>query len=255
MATRVHRQPSEPAPGSGARSSREHSDHEISSSADRRYLFVALCLILAYMVGEAVAGVLARSLALLSDAGHMLADAGALAGAIWAIDLARRPSTPTWSYGLKRAEILAAAANGVTLLVVGVVLLVEAVQRLVHPAQVRAVPMLIVACVGVVVNVAATAVLAKGNRRSLNMRGAFQHILTDLYAIGATALAAVVILASGWDRADPIASLVVVVLVLRAAWGLLRASGLILLEGTPERVDLEDVRRHLLGAARGRGRS
>jgi cobalt-zinc-cadmium efflux system protein len=226
MATREHRQPSDPAPVSGARSSREHSDHEISASADRRYLFVALCLILAYMVGEAVVGVLAHSLALLSDAGHMLADAGALAGAIWAIDLASRPSTPMWSYGLKRAEILAAAANGVTLLVVGVVLLVEAVQRLVHPAQVRAVPMLVVACVGVVVNVAATMVLAKGNRRSLNMRGAFQHILTDLYAIGATALAAVVILAGGWD--------------------LLRASGLILLEGTPERVDLDEVRRHLL---------
>jgi cobalt-zinc-cadmium efflux system protein len=209
-------------------------------------LLIALCLLIAYMVGEAVVGVFARSLALISDAGHMLTDVGALAGAIWAIDLARRPTTPTWSYGLKRAEILAAAANGVTLLVVGVVLLVEAIQRLVHPENVRGVPMLVVACVGIVVNLAATSVLARGNHRSLNVRGAFQHVLTDLYGIAATALAAVVILATGWDRADPIASLIVVVLVLRAASGLLRASGLILLEGTPEKVNLDEVRQHVL---------
>jgi len=209
-------------------------------------LLIALCLIVVYMAGEAVAGVFARSLALISDAGHMLTDVGALAGAIWAIDLARRPSTPTWSYGLKRAEILAAAANGVTLLVVGVLLLVEAIQRLVHPEHVRGALMLVVASVGVVVNLAATSVLAKGNHRSLNVRGAFRHVLTDLYGIGATAVAAVLILATGWDRADPIASLVVVALVLGAAWGLLRASGLILLEGTPEKVNLDEVREHLL---------
>ena len=230
----------DPAPGHNSHS------HSISAEADRRYLSIALCLIIAYMAVEAAVGVLARSLALISDAGHMLTDVGALAGAIWAMNLARRPSTPTWSYGLKRAEILSAAANGVTLLVVGVVLLVEAVQRLVHPEHVRAVPVLVVACVGVAVNLVATSLLARGNQRSLNVRGAFQHILTDLYGIGATAVAAVVILATGWDRADPIASLVVVLLVLRAAWGLLKASGLILLEGTPERVNLDEVRQHVL---------
>jgi cobalt-zinc-cadmium efflux system protein len=227
------------------RRSHDDHDHGTSGTADRRYLAIALGLILTYMAGEVVVGILAHSLALLADAGHMLTDAGALAGAMWAIQLARRPSTPTWSYGLKRAEILAAAANGVTLLVIGMVLLVVAIQRLLHPTTVHGLPMLIVACVGVVVNLAATLVLARGNRRSLNMQGAFQHIVTDLYGIGATAIAGAIILATGWDRADPIASLVVVALVLRASWGLLRASGHILLEGTPETVNLDEVRQHL----------
>jgi cobalt-zinc-cadmium efflux system protein len=164
---------------------------------------------------------------------------------MWAIRLAARPSTRTMSYGLKRAEILAAAANGVTLVAVGVVLFVEAAQHLVHPSHVRGGLMVIVAGVGIVINLAATWVLAKGNRRSLNMQGAFQHILTDLYGIAATAAAGAVILATGWNRADPIATLVVVILVARAAWGLLKGSGHILLEGTPDSVDLDEVRRHL----------
>jgi cobalt-zinc-cadmium efflux system protein len=223
----------------------EGHDHGMSATADRRYLAIALVLILLYMTGEVIVGIFAHSLALFADAGHMLTDAGALAGAMWAIQLARRPSTPTWSYGLKRAEILAAAANGVTLLVVAMVLLGVVIQRLLRPTTVQGLPMLIVACVGVVVNLAATLVLARGNHRSLNMQGAFQHIVTDLYGIGATAIAGAIILATRWDRADPIASLVVVVLVLRASWGLLRASGHILLEGTPETVNLDEVRQHL----------
>lgn len=222
-----------------------HHDHEVDPGADRRYLLIALALIVCYLLVEVVVGFVAHSLALLADAGHMLTDAGALAGAVWAIRLASRPSTATMSYGLKRAEILAAAANGVTLVAVGTVLFVEALQHLVHPVAVRGGLMVVVAGVGVVVNVAATWVLAKGNRRSLNVEGAFQHILTDLYGIAATAAAGAVILATGWDRADPIATLVVVALVLRAAWILLAASGRVLLEGTPESVDLEEVRRHL----------
>jgi cobalt-zinc-cadmium efflux system protein len=227
----------------------DRDDHAAvaSATADHRYLAFALGLVLAYMASEAIVAVLTRSLALLSDAAHMLTDAGAIAGAMWAMRLAHRPSTPTWSFGLKRAEILSAAANGVSLLVVGVLLLAGALQRLVHPSRVHALPVLIVASLGVVVNIAATWVLAKGNRRSLNMRGVFRHIVTDLYGIGATAAAATVILVTGWDRADPVASLVIVLLVLRAAWGLLRASAHILLEGTPETVDLDEVRLHLLG--------
>jgi cobalt-zinc-cadmium efflux system protein len=222
-----------------------HHDQGVDASADRRYLLAALALIVCYMLIEVVVAFVANSLALLADAGHMLTDAGALAGAMWAIRLAARPSTRTMSYGLKRAEILAAAANGVTLVAVGVVLFVEAVQHLVHPSQVRGGLMVAVAGVGIVINLAATWVLAEGNRRSLNMQGAFQHILTDLYGIAATAAAGAVILATGWDRADPLATLVVVILVLRAAWGLLKASGHILLEGTPDSVNLDEVRRHL----------
>jgi cobalt-zinc-cadmium efflux system protein len=221
--------------------------HRIAASADadRRYLRAALALIVSYMVVEVVVAVLAHSLALVADAGHMLTDAGAIAGSMWAMHLAARPSSAVWSYGLKRAEILAAAANGVTLLVVAVLVGTEAVRRLVNPRHVHGVPMLAVALVGMAVNIAATAVLARADRGSLNIEGVFQHILTDLYGFIGTAIAAIVILASGWDRADPVASLVVVALMLRASWRLLKASGHILLEGTPETVDLDEVRRHL----------
>lgn len=233
-----------PTPNSTKRRDGGH-DPEFVSTANQRYLTIALGLILLYMAAEVSVAIVAHSLALYADAGHLLTDAGALVGSLWAMRLARRPSTPTWSYGLKRAEILAAAANGVTLLVIGVVLLLGAIQRLIRPPTVHGLPVLVVACVGVVVNLAATMVLARGNRRSLNMQGAFAHIVTDLYGIGATAAAGAIILVSGWNRADPIASLVVVTLVLRASWVLLRASGHILLEGTPETVSLDEVRVHL----------
>jgi cobalt-zinc-cadmium efflux system protein len=235
--------PDDPAPEQ-RQTTHDHA-HGVHEGADRRYLMVALGLLVAYMAAEVAVAVFAHSLALLADAGHMLIDAGALAGALWAIHLAARPSSPVWSYGLKRAEILAAAANGVALLVVGVVVGVEAIRRLVHPHHVRGVPMLTVALIGVAVNIAATAVVARADRRSLNIEGAFQHILTDLYGFIGTAAAAVVIISTGWERADPIASLVVVALVVRAAWQLLKASGHILLEGTPRSVDLDEVRRHL----------
>jgi cobalt-zinc-cadmium efflux system protein len=220
-------------------------NHAIRTDADRRYLGVALGLIVAYMAADVVVSFVSHSLALLADAGHMLTDAGAVGGPLWAMHLASQPSSPVWSYGLKRAEILAAATNGVTLLVVGVLVGIEAIGRLVRPSHVHGVPMLVVALAGVAVNLTATAILARANRRSLNVEGAFQHLPTDLYGFAGTAAAAVVIIATGWQRADPVASLVVVALVLRAAWGLLQASGHILLEGTPESVDLEEVRQHL----------
>jgi cobalt-zinc-cadmium efflux system protein len=206
---------------------------------------IALGLIGAFIVVEVTVALLSRSLALLADAGHMLADAGAIGGSVWALSLARRPSSPIWSFGLKRAEILAAAANGVTLLVVGLLVIAEAVPRLIHPPETHGVPILVVALVGVVINLIATGVLARANRTSLNIEGAFQHVLTDLYGFIGTAAAGVIIIVTGWRRADPIASLVVVVLVLRASWQLLRASGHILLEGTPDTVNLDEVRQHL----------
>jgi cobalt-zinc-cadmium efflux system protein len=232
-------------PDGGAGAGDHEHRHSASTDADRRYLAIAFGLIVAYMVVEVTVSVLSHSLALLADAGHMLTDAGAIAGSMWAMHLAERPSSPSWSYGLKRAEILAAAANGIALVVVGFLVGAEAIRRLVHPRHVHVVPMLTVALIGVAVNVAATAVIARANRRSLNIEGAFQHILTDLYGFVGTAVAAVVIITSGWERADPVASLAVVVLVLWAAWGLLRASGHILLEGTPETIDLDEVRTHL----------
>lgn len=221
-------------------------DHpQQAADADRRYLIVALLLIVGFMAGELAAAVMSGSLALLADTGHMLIDAGSIGVSIWALHLASQPASKIWSYGLKRAEILAAATNGVGLLLIGTLVAVEAVRRLVAPTAVAGGTVLVVALIGIVVNLVATYVLNKANRSSLNIEGAFQHILTDLYGFIGTAAAGVIVLTTGWSRADPVASLVVVALILRASWSLLRESGRVLLEGTPQSVDLDDVRAHL----------
>ena len=220
--------------------------HAASSAADRRYLWSALVLLALFMVGEVVTALVSGSLALLSDAGHMLSDVGAIAAALWAMRLAARPARGAWTFGWKRAEILSAAGNGVTLLVVAGVIAVEAIRRLLAPPEVLGGPVLVVALVGVVVNVAAAWLLARADRSSLNVRGAYQHILTDLYGFIATAVAALLILGLGWTRADPVASLVVVALMVHAAWGLLRDSARVLLEAAPKGIDLDHMRAHLL---------
>lgn len=222
-------------------------DHGIAADADRRYLLVALGLILAFMVAEVVVGISAGSLVLLADAGHMLTDVLAIAAALWATHLAKRPATTSFTFGLKRAEILSAAVNGVTLLVIAGVVAYESIRRLIDPPEVGGLPVLVVALIGVVVNIAATLVLARANRTSMNVEGAFQHILTDLYAFIGTAIAGVVLLTTGFVRADAIASLVVVVLLAIAGVRLIRASGRVLLEATPDGLDLDEVRNHLLG--------
>jgi cobalt-zinc-cadmium efflux system protein len=198
------------------------------------------------MVAEVIAGVLSGSLALLSDAGHMLSDVGAIAVALWAIRLAARPASGAWTFGWKRAEILSAAGNGITLLVVSSIVTLEAVSRLLHPPEVAGGVVIVVAAAGVAVNVAAAWVLARADRASLNIQGAFRHVLTDLYGFIGTLIAGVIIVVTGWTRADAIASLVVVALMLKAAWELLRDSGRVLLEAAPEGMNLEDVRAHLL---------
>jgi cobalt-zinc-cadmium efflux system protein len=163
--------------------------------------------------------------------------------------LALRPASERWTFGLARAEVLSAAVNGVTLLVVSAVVSVEAVRRLIAPPDVAGLPLVVVASIGLAINVAAAALLARADRSSLNIAGAFAHVLTDAYAFAATIVAGVVVLVSGFRRADPIASLVVVVLMLRAAWQLLRDSGHVLLEAAPEHVDLAALRAHLLETA------
>jgi cobalt-zinc-cadmium efflux system protein len=174
-----------------------------------------------------------------------LSDVGALAASLWAISLAARPAAGAWTFGWKRAEILSAAGNGITLLVASGIVGVESIRRLVHPPDVAGLPVLVVALIGIVVNIAATVVLSRGNRSSLNIEGAFQHILTDLYGFIGTVIAGIVILTTGYTRADAIASLIVVALMLKASYGLLRDSGRILLEFAPEEIDLGDIRRHL----------
>jgi cobalt-zinc-cadmium efflux system protein len=218
----------------------DHS-HEVSADADRGKLALALALILGFMAVEVAVGVLANSLALLSDAAHMLTDAAALALALVAVRLAQRPAAGAMTYGLKRVEILSAQFNGATLLVIALLVLYEGIRRIVHPPDVEGLPVLVVALVGVAVNLVATWTLSKANRRSMNVEGAFQHILTDLAAFVATAIAGLVVLLTGFDRADGIAALLVAAIMLRAAWRLLVSSGRVFLEASPEDVDPEQV--------------
>ena len=215
--------------------------HAISPAADRGHLLIALSLILAFMAVEVVAGVAAHSLALLSDAAHMLTDAGAIGLSLIAMRLAAGAPRGGLTFGLKRAEILSALVNGVTLCVLGVLIVYEAVRRLFDPGRLDPRTMLAVALAGIVVNLIAAWQLAQAERRSLNVEGSYQHILTDLYAFAGTALAAVVVLVSGWLRADAVASLLVAALMLRAAYGLLRAAGRVLLEAAPEGIVPQEI--------------
>jgi len=225
-------------------------DHGVSATTDRRRLGIALTLLLGFAVAEVITGILAGSVALLADAGHMTADAAALALALMAIGLAARPPRGALTFGLKRAEPASALVNGVTLGVLALVFTVQAIVRLINPHDVDAGLVLALALAGIPVNVLATWVLSGANRRSVNVEGAFQHVVTDLYAFIATAIAATIILATGFDRADPIAALIVAALMARASWGLLRDSGRIFLEAAPEGIDVEEVG-HALAAHAG----
>ena len=215
------------------------------ATANGRRLGLALALILAFMAVEVVVGILASSLALLSDAAHMLTDAGAIALALVAARLAGRPAQGGYTFGLKRAEILSAQINGVTLVALAAVIVFEGIRRLISPPDVEGAAVVVVALAGIVVNLVAAMVLAGADRRSLNVEGAFQHVLTDLYAFIATAIAGGVILATGFGAADGIAALFVAALMLRSGWGLLRESGRVLLEAAPRGIDPQEIGRML----------
>jgi len=205
----------------------------VSADTDRRYLMGALALIVAFMAAEVAAGIVAHSLALISDAAHMLTDAGSIVLALAAIRLAARPPQGGYTFGLKRAEILSAQANGLTLLLLSAWLGYEAIRRLIAPPAVGGGLVLGTALAGVAVNLAAAWLMSKANRASLNIQGAYRHILTDLYAFIATAIAGLVIVVTGFARADALASLVVVALMVKAGSGLVRDSGRIFLEAAP----------------------
>jgi cobalt-zinc-cadmium efflux system protein len=222
-----------------------HHHHPHPQTGDSRRLGVALTLILVFMAVEVVAGILASSLALLSDAAHMLTDAGAIALALLAARLARRPAGGGFTFGLRRAEILSAQLNGATLVALAALVVLEGVRRLVEPPDVEGATVLFVAIAGIGVNVAAARVLAGANRRSLNVEGAYQHVLTDLLAFVATAVAGAVILATGFARADGIAALLVAALMLRSGYGLLRDSARVLLEASPRELDPAEIGRVL----------
>lgn len=207
--------------------------HGVTAGADRRYLAGALALIVAFMITEVIVGILAGSLALISDAGHMLTDAASIVLALIAIWLSARPAHGRWTYGYKRAEILSAQANGLTLLLLAAWFIYEGVHRLISPPEVEGLLVFITGLVGIAVNVVAAWLISKANRTSLNVEGAFQHILNDLYAFIATTVAGLVVLLTGFNRADAVAALVVAALMIKAGYGLVRESGRIFLEGAP----------------------
>jgi cobalt-zinc-cadmium efflux system protein len=217
--------------------------HGADPAGDRRWLSVALALIVAFMAVEIAAGVVAGSLALLSDAAHMLTDAAAIGLALVAAQLAARPAAGNFTFGLGRAEILSAQVNGGVLLVLAAVIGWEAVHRLFDPPEVEGAIVVAVGAVGALVNVAAAWALARASRRSLNVEGARAHVLADLYGSLAAVAAGVLVLTAGWREADGVAALAVALLMLRSGSGLLRDSGRILLEGAPRDVAPDAVGR------------
>jgi cobalt-zinc-cadmium efflux system protein len=217
-------------------------------AADQGKVKAALALIVVFMAAEVAAGVIASSLALLSDAAHMLTDAAALALALVASRLASRPAAGAMTYGLGRAEILSAQANGVTLLVLALLIVYEGIRRLTSPPAVEGSVVLAVALVGIAVNLLAARILAPDHEsrgRSMNIEGSYRHILTDLFGFVATAIAAVVILTTGFRRADAIASLLVAAVMLHASYGLLRASARVFMEAAPAGLDPQAIGRQL----------
>jgi cobalt-zinc-cadmium efflux system protein len=222
---------------------RHPHDHR---SASRRALVIVLLLTLAFSVVEVVGGVLTDSLALLADAGHMVSDVVALALALIALTLAQRPSSPRRSFGFQRAEILAAFVNGLALVLVSAWIVWEAIQRFDNPPEILGGWMLAVAFVGLAVNAFAATILLRSGRESLNVDAAFRHVLADLLGSTGVLVAALVIVLTGWERVDPIVSILIAVLIVASAWTILRDSTAILMEETPSGIDADEVARAIV---------
>lgn len=219
--------------------------HSHDSSNMRRVL-IALLLTGTFMVVEVIGGILSGSLALLADAGHMLTDTMALALAAVAFQVSKRPADVKRTYGYQRFQILAAFVNGLTLILIVGWILFEAVQRLRQPAEIMGQTMLLVAGVGLIVNIIAFAVLHGGDRENLNIRGAAMHVVGDILGSVAAIIAACVIIYTGWTPIDPILSVVVALLILRSAWALVRRSAHVLLEGAPDSLDIDSMQAKLI---------
>lgn len=219
-----------------------HAPGASASAGNFRRLAITLALIAAYMVAELVGGLLSNSLALLADAGHMFSDVAALALSLFAIRFARRPATARHTYGFYRTEILAALANGATLVAISLFILWEAVQRFQEPPAVQGALVTAVAAGGLVVNGIALWLLHGGRNDSLNVRGAWLHVLTDTLGSVQAIAAGVLIWAFGWRWADPAASVLIGLLVIYSSWALLRESVAVLMEGAPGHIDVDQVR-------------
>ena len=226
----------------------DHASHVHLSHAraGQRGLKITLGLVCVYMIAEVIGGLAANSLALLADAGHMLSDAAALALALFAMRMARKPATPERTYGYYRAEILAALINGAALLVISVFIVIEAWERFQAPAAVRAPLMIAVATGGLVVNLLGLWALSGGHKHSLNLRGAWLHVLTDALGSAQAIVAGLLILWFGWLWVDPLASVLIAILVAWSSWSLLRDSVAVLMEGSPAHIDVDEVRSVLM---------
>ncbi|KAA3451779.1 cation transporter [Mesorhizobium sp. SARCC-RB16n] len=224
----------------------DHSGHDhgaghVHGSTDKKRVMIAACLTAGFMVAEALGGLFTGSLALLADAGHMLADAIALGLAWYAFHLAGRPATGQLTYGFGRVKTLVAYTNGIAIFVIALWIVYEAWERLQAPMPVLGGPMLVVAILGLLVNISSFLVLHGGDRDNLNMRGAILHVLGDLLGSAAAIVAALVILTTGWTPIDPILSVLVSLLILSTAWSLMRAAAHVLLEGVPPSLDRDRI--------------
>ncbi len=213
----------------------------VHGSTDKRRVMFAACLTGGFMVAEALGGLFTNSLALLADAGHMLTDTLALSLAWYAFHLAERPATSRMSYGFGRVKTLVAYTNGIAIFVIAIWIVYEAWQRFLEPPPVLGAPMLVIATLGLLVNIAGFLILHGGDRESLNMRGAILHVVGDLLGSVAAIAAALIILATGWNPIDPILSVLVAVIILSTAWRLMREAAHLLLEGTPDTLDRDAI--------------
>ena len=227
-----------------------HHDHHHSAADNRRRLTFVLCLTAVYMVAEAVGGYLVNSLALLSDAGHMLSDVASIALAMFALWFSSRPANPKKTYGYFRLEILAALANGVTLVVISLLIFYEALQRLKQPEAVGGVEVMLIATGGLLINGVSAWLLHSASADNLNMRGAFLHVISDALGSVGAILAGVAVWQFGWTIADPVVSVLMCLLIVFSSWQLIHDSVNVLLEGTPSHLNVRAIIEAMQGVDR-----
>ena len=220
----------------------EHG-HDHTHGANKKTLMISFMIITSYMIIEAIGGFMTNSLALLSDAGHMLSDSISLGIALLAFTLGEKGANHSKTFGYKRFEILAAGLNGVTLIIIAIYIFYEAIQRFQHPPEVSSTRMLVIATIGLLVNIFVAWIMLRGGdvEENLNMRGAYLHVISDMLGSIGAIIAALLIIFFGWSWADPLASVIVAALVLRSGYYVTKSSLHVLMEGTPQNVDVDDV--------------
>ncbi|MBS4192663.1 cation transporter [Bacillus sp. FJAT-49705] len=220
-----------------------HHGHSHGHSGNKKALLLSFILITSFMIVEVIGGIMTNSLALLSDAGHMLSDAAALGLSFFAIKLGEKKVSATKTYGYKRFEIIAAALNGITLILISLYIFYEAFHRFFNPPEVQSGGMLVISTIGLLVNILAAWILMKGDKdENLNVRSAFLHVIGDMLGSVGAIIAALLMIFFGWGIADPIASVIVAILIIISGWRVTKESLHILMEGSPAHIEMENVR-------------